>query len=142
MDLDVQEVVDGGTTLQGTEVEPPSSYTVVRSTTSENRRRQSRGEFFDALRTLGAQFSPLSLNPRSRTGSGRQAYMVFVSCPRDAWVRAFGEPQQVTEHYDLLMHIPFHAWQQPSPNGPVTCTGHLFERSPGCNWVTVARVIF
>ncbi len=83
---------------------------------------------------LHTSFQPTRL-PRRRT------FSAFLSCPLQTWTEWFGEPQEVSSHYDLLTHVPFQAWQQPFADGVATCMGHLFERSAGRNWVILARVL-
>jgi hypothetical protein len=98
-------------------------------------------EFFAALRRLGAR-SGLPRTDNSSTRRERQNCRVFVSCPQDLWIETFGKPRNITQHYDLAMHLSFQAWHQTSADGPLTCVGHLFERSPGVPWVTVSRIIW
>jgi len=102
---------------------------------------KSREDFLAALQTLGAKVGPLYRPAASGKIPRRRAYMAFLSCDLETWVRALGEPCEVSQHYDLLTHFPFQAWQQPCADGAVTCVGHLFERAPGRRWVTVARII-
>lgn len=98
-------------------------------------------DFLKALRALGARVGAFEGHPHPTTLPRRQTYVAYLSCELKPWIDLFGEPQDVSSHYDLLTHLPFQAWQQPFVDGVVTCVGHLFERAPGRYWVTVARVL-
>ena len=101
----------------------------------------SGGGFLAALQAMGASVSPLLCSRRSAASSQRRPYAAFLSCELETWIEAFGQPQAVSQHYDLLTHVPFQAWQQPFDGRMATCVGHLFERHPGRRWVTLARVL-
>jgi len=96
--------------------------------------------FIKKLQSLGARVERF-VTPSDHSGAFRpHLYAAFLSCDLETWIKTFGEPENVSEHYDLLTHVPFQAWQQPLFGDTVTCVGHLFERAPGRRWVTVSRV--
>jgi hypothetical protein len=75
-----------------------------------------------------------------RGGGIREVQAVFVSCPRQAWVAEFGEPQHVRRQFDAATGGWLRSWEHPSTDGPVCCVGQLFDRSPGTEWVVVSQV--
>jgi hypothetical protein len=77
---------------------------------------------------------------RDRRGGVQEVQTVFLSCPREAWVENFGEPQHVRKHFDIRSGKWLRAWEQQLPDGPVCCVGQFFERSPGANWIIVRRL--
>jgi hypothetical protein len=98
-------------------------------------------DFVKFLRALGARVEAFQAHFRPASLPRRQTYVAFLSCELKPWIDLFGEPQDISSHYDLLTHLSFQSWQQPFVDGVVTCVGHLFERAPGRQWVTVARVL-
>lgn len=103
---------------------------------TEERPRRTRAGFLKLLQALGAKVGRLY-----GTTSRHRQYVACLSCEWETWIEILGEPQDVSDHYDLLTHFPFQAWQQPVGDGVVMCVGHLFERAPGRRWVTLARVL-
>ena len=65
---------------------------------------------------------------------------MFLSCPRDAWVRRLGEPQNVTERREFAMRHAVAPMGTAIACGPVKCVGRLFERWPDGPWVIVMRM--
>lgn len=108
---------------------------------AESRPLGSGKDFLRILRALGARMGRIHGGFHPSSLPQRQTHVAFLSCALETWIERFGEPQEVSSHYDLLTHVPFQAWQQPFVDGAATCVGHLFERAPGHYWVTVARVL-
>jgi hypothetical protein len=98
--------------------------------------RCTRADVLKILQALGAKVGRLYA-----TTSRRRQYVACLSCAWETWIEILGEPQDISDHYDLLAHLPFQAWDQPVGDDVVTCVGHLFERAPGRRWVTLARVL-
>lgn len=99
---------------------------------------QSRRDFLQSLELLGAR-------PSLCTASGekaRRTLPVLVSCSYGAWRRLFGEPQEVATHNVPSARETISVWRHSCTDGPVTCIGHLSERSPGVRWVILIRVGF
>jgi hypothetical protein len=65
---------------------------------------------------------------------------VYVNCSYDAWTAAMGEPEEVRQYRVGSMHGAIGVWKHHCADGPVTCIGHVFERSGARPWVIVMRV--
>jgi hypothetical protein len=92
------------------------------------------------LRNLGGS---LGVNYCCRESHGRgiqEVQAVFVSCPRRAWIKAFGRPRHVRRHFDAAQEKWLWTWQQQIGEGVLRCVGHIFERSPGRPWMVVKQV--
>jgi hypothetical protein len=104
------------------------------------------GEHFDdgllrTLRRLGGSVGVSYCCHGDVTGDIREVQTVFVSCPREAWVRAFGEPQQLRPHFDATSGKWIQCWEHPLPTGVLHCVGQIFKRPPGDDWVVVKQLI-
>ena len=93
----------------------------------------SRGDFLQALHQLGAE-------PKIHRLPTRLAMHVHVSCSQEHWTEIFGEPECVEEVVVPWGKHALHRWKHFCSDGPITCIGHLFERSPGVCWVVVVRI--
>lgn len=97
----------------------------------------SRADFMDALRRLGTRRN----ERRLRCADGARLMIpVHVSCAYERWAALVGPPESVHEYQTAALQMPVVVWKQQCVDGPVTCIGHLFERSSGERWVTVVRV--
>ena len=97
----------------------------------------SRGDCLRALQQLGA--GP-EIHRLLDSRNGRPVRRVHVSCSREKWTEIFGEPECVEEIVVPSTRRVLHRWKHLCSDGSVTCIGHLFEHSPGVQWVVVMRV--
>lgn len=105
-----------------------------------NRCVESRNDFVDTLRLLGAK---LSTPRRARKGMNEhEVQPAFLSCSRKIWERVFGQPQNLRCRYVPSRQTFFHTWEHHWIGGRVMCAGCLFERSLGHGWVVLNRIIF
>jgi hypothetical protein len=94
----------------------------------------------ETFRRLGASLGVNYCCRDAGSGDIREVQTMFVSCPREAWVAEFGEPEQVRKHFDSSSGRWLRSWEHRRAKGPVRCVGQLFERSPGKKWVVVKQV--
>jgi len=108
-------------------------------------RRNKVGQGFHALlinavRHLGGSVGVNYCCRDARGGGVQEVQTVFISCPREAWVGEFGEPQNIHQYFDVTGRKWFRNWEHHLPVGRVRCTGHFLERSPGFEWIIVKRL--
>lgn len=96
----------------------------------------SRGDFLQALQLLGAGPTIRRLHQRR----ARWTVPVHVSCAYEVWTRIFGPPAVIEDCGNAPLRHLFQRWKHFCSNGPITCTGHLFEQKPGTRWVVVLSV--
>ncbi len=96
----------------------------------------SRGDFLQALQLLGAEPAIRRLHHRQ----ARWTVPVHVSCAHEVWTDVFGPPAVIEDCGSVPARHLFQRWKHFCSNGPITCTGHLFERKPGNRWVVVLSV--
>ena len=97
----------------------------------------SRRDFLQALHLLD---SGLSVGQIQAKRSLFEVMPVHLSCPDETWVKVFGEMQGANAQESAADNPGVQVWIHHCTDGPVTCIGHLFERSPGVGWVMVVRV--
>ena len=97
----------------------------------------SRDDFMQALRQLGAE---PKIEHLQSTRKACRMMRIHVSCSHAEWLKVFGEPECVEEIAIPSTTCALHLWKHFCSDGPVTCIGHLFERSPGVRQVVVMRV--
>jgi hypothetical protein len=97
----------------------------------------SRRDFLQALQLLdsGSSVGQVQIK-RSRF----EVLPVHLSCSHETWARVFGEMQDVDAPQSPADHPSVQIWEHQCTDGPVTCIGHVFERSPGLGWVVLVRV--
>ena len=101
-----------------------------------------REEFVRALRQLGGNIGLAYCSSGGTNRAVEHVQSVFLSCPLEDWVKAFGRPRHVSRRREPSTGKEIDSWEEPSPQGAVRCDGHLFERSAGHQWVVVQRVRF
>ena len=69
--------------------------------------RWSRDGFFQALRAMGATGHVTYCHSPMGTSDTEEVHSGFLSCPREAWVQAFGDPETVVHHED--QEVAWHA---------------------------------
>ena len=98
--------------------------------------RGSLHDFVHAVHVLGAGTNrgriPLDVAAR--------ILRVHVGCPYDTWLKVFGEPENLEAMAADSGDLPLYVWRHACSDGPVTCIGHLYERTPGMKWVLAVRV--
>jgi hypothetical protein len=92
-----------------------------------------------ALRRLGGSLGVTYCCHDERQGGIQEIQTVFVSCPRAAWVAEFGEPQRLSEHFELASGKWIWSWEHQLPQGRIRCVGQFFRRSATCDWIIVRR---
>jgi hypothetical protein len=97
----------------------------------------SRRDFLQALQLLD---SGLSVRQIQAKRSLFDVMPVHLSCPHETWAQVFGEMQCANAQESAADNPGVQVWEHHCTDGPVTCIGHLFERSPGVGWVVVVRV--
>jgi hypothetical protein len=119
----------------------PMTNTEVVASLSEatdlTKRQGSQHDFIQALHALQGADGCDSLLAKHPSGN---LIPVHISCPHGTWVDLFGDLHSVTEHHTVSARLPVHVWQHHCDDGPVTCIGHLFERSPNHQWVVLMRI--
>jgi hypothetical protein len=95
--------------------------------------------FLQGLRRLGGSVGVNYCRCGAPCEGVRDVQAVFVSCPRDAWVREFGEPQGVQRRFDSATGKWIWSWEQQMSDGPARCVGQFFERCPGNDWIIVRQ---
>ncbi len=107
--------------------------------------RPSRGEFLRRLSRLGANLGVRYYRAnQDRTGID-EVQAVALSCPQDAWVGAFGEPERITEYCETVTARSLRAcqcWEHQCVDGMAKCIGRLFERLPDGSRLILLRVSF
>jgi hypothetical protein len=97
----------------------------------------SRRDFLQALQLLD---SGLSVRQIQAKRSLFEVMPVHLSCPHETWAEVFGEMRGGDAQESAADNPGVQSWEHHCTDGPVTCIGHLFERSPGVAWVVVVRV--
>jgi hypothetical protein len=97
----------------------------------------SRRDFLQALQLLDSGLGVGQVQAKRRPF---EVLPVHLSCPHETWARVFGEMQGVDVPQSSADTPGIQVWEHHCTDGPVTCIGHLFERSPGVGWVVVVRV--
>jgi hypothetical protein len=97
----------------------------------------SRRDFLQALQLLDGG---LSVGQIQAKRSLFEVLPVHLSCPHETWATVFGEMQGVDAPHSAADNPNIQIWEHRCTDGPVTCIGHLFERSPGVGWVVLVRV--
>ena len=97
----------------------------------------SRRDFLQALLLLD---SGLSFGQIQAKRSLFEVMPVHLSCPHETWAEVFGEMQGADAQESTADRPGVQVWEHHCTDGPVTCIGHLFDRSPGVGWVVVVRV--
>lgn len=102
-----------------------------------DRLENTRADFLQALELLGAgcKLRRSLLNEKTRLTA-----RVHISCKQRTWCEIFGEPQCVEQYHFQSSRTPVHIWKHFCKDGAVACVGHIFERSPGDDWIVVVRV--
>ncbi len=107
--------------------------------------RPSREDFLLSLNRLGANLG-VRYYRASEDGTGiEEVQAVALSCTRDAWVGAFGEPEEIKEYHDTMTAgflRSCHCWKQQCVEGVVKCIGRLFDRLPDGSRVIVLQARF
>lgn len=98
----------------------------------------SRGDFLQAMQQLGAEPKVCRLHDDRNI---RRMVRIHVSCSRPDWVTVFGEPEDIEEIPVAASKNVLYRWRHSCSDGLVTCIGHLFEQSPGMDWMVVMRVM-
>ncbi len=97
----------------------------------------SRRDFLQALQLLD---SGLSVRQIQAKRTLFDVMPVHLSCPHETWAEVFGEMQGDDAQESAADNPGVQVWEHHCTDGPVTCIGYLFERSPGVGWVVVVRV--
>ncbi len=97
-------------------------------------------DFLQMLRRLGGSAGVNYCCCNAQNGRIQEVQVVFVSCPRKAWVEKLGEPQHVYSHFDATSGRWIRSWEQPLPQGQIRCIGHFFTRVPATAWVIVKQL--
>ena len=87
--------------------------------------RFCREDFLQALRAMGATGGVT--HSQVGTPDTEEVHGGFLSCSREAWVQAFGEPENVVAREDQETRGAPDTWCYRCTDGPVTCVGHLFD---------------
>jgi hypothetical protein len=95
-----------------------------------------------ALRRLGASTGVRYCRHDDCGGGIQEVQALFVSCPREAWVREFGQPQHVVEYFDAACGKWVSRWQHDLPQGRIGCTGQIFRRATDDDWIVVRQITF
>lgn len=93
-----------------------------------------------ALRRLGASTGVNYCRHDDCGGGIQEVQAVFVSCPRDAWVREFGEPQHLSTYFDGTSGRWISRWEHELPQGRIGCLGQFFRRES--DWIVVRQLTF
>jgi hypothetical protein len=97
----------------------------------------SRRDFLQALQLLD---SGLSVGQIQAKRSLFDVMPVHLSCPHETWAEVFGEMEGADAQESAADNPGVQVWEHHCTDGPVTCIGHLSERSPGIRWMVVVRV--
>jgi len=101
---------------------------------------QQRSFPIPALRRLGGSTGVSYCRHDQRHGGIEEVQSVFVSCPRDAWVREFGQPQNLCQHLDGSCGKWMWSWDHQLPEGRLHCVGQLFQRAASNDWIIVRQL--
>jgi hypothetical protein len=92
----------------------------------------TRGDFIDAMKSLGAVVEPNTLGCRQC-----DPLHVALRCSAASWVRVFGPVRILAAQFGPQGQPAFEAWQYQCVDGFVLCVGCQYERVGEENWVMV-----
>lgn len=108
---------------------------------TNNRDCSSRDEFIQRLRRLGASLGMTFRRESAQNGTVEEVQPLFLSCPRDDWIKAFGEPHQIRTRRDSETGKSVQMWEYVCYEGPIQFVCHPFALSSGSEWVVMQQLL-